>query len=381
MPIPYNSQNINSKDIANVVKVLRSNFITQGKETLKFENKLSKLVKSKYAVTTNSATSALLISLLSLGVKKGDAVWTVPITFAATSNAILNAGGLVDFVDIDLKNYNIDFKKLEEKIINTKISLRPKIVIPIHFAGNPYNMKELFLLSKKYNFKIIEDASHALGGKYKDTFIGSCKFSDITVFSTHAVKMITTGEGGVITTNKKNIYEKSMLLRSHGIVKDIKKMIKKRNPSFYYEQHDLGFNFRMTDFQAALGLSQLNRLKQFVKRRNLIAKNYNNWLISNNIEHPKIDNDNLSSFHLYVVLFRNKYTRDKVYNFLKKNHIYSNLHYIPVYLHPYYRKLGFNKNYCMKSEAYYQRALSLPIFVNLKENQQKKICKLILEKL
>ena len=374
---PYNCQNINQDDINSVIKVLKSSLITQGEEVLKFEKKISDYVKSKYALTFNSATSALQVALLSLNVKKNDIIWTSVNTFVATANAATCLGAKVDFIDINLKDYNLDIDLLEKKLKNSKNNNLPKVVIPVHFAGYPSNMKKLFKLSKIYNFKIIEDASHALGSYHDLNKVGSCKYSDICIFSLHAVKMITTGEGGILSTNNKNSFELAQSLRSHGITRNIKKFKKKIFHKWYYEQQHLGFNYRLTDFQAALGSSQLSRLDFFVKKRNDLANIYFSNLKCAGVLLPKYEEYIKSSFHLFVVRFENKKKRDGVFEFLRKKNIICNFHYIPIYLHPYYQKMNFKKNYCPKSELYFDTALSLPLFVNLKKNKILEICNFI----
>ena len=341
------------------------------------KKKISDYVKSKYALTFNSATSALQVALLSLNVKKNDIIWTSVNTFVATANAATCLGAKVDFIDINLKDYNLDIDLLEKKLKNSKNNNLPKVVIPVHFAGYPSNMKKLFKLSKIYNFKIIEDASHALGSYHDLNKVGSCKYSDICIFSLHAVKMITTGEGGILSTNNKNSFELAQSLRSHGITRNIKKFKKKIFHKWYYEQQHLGFNYRLTDFQAALGSSQLSRLDFFVKKRNDLANIYFSNLKCAGVLLPKYEEYIKSSFHLFVVRFENKKKRDGVFEFLRKKNIICNFHYIPIYLHPYYQKMNFKKNYCPKSELYFDTALSLPLFVNLKKNKILEICNFI----
>ncbi len=378
--IPYSTQKIDKKDIKEVIKTLKSPFLTQGPKVTQFEKVISSSVNAKYAAATNSATSALHISCMALGFKKGDILWTTPNTFVASSNCALHLGGKVDFVDIDYLTGNIDLRLLEKKLIHAKKKGKlPKILVPVHFAGFPTEQDKIFRLSKKYKFKIIEDASHSLGAKYKNEKVGSCKWSDISIFSFHPVKIITTLEGGVAVTNNKLIYDKLKLFLNHGITKNQKKFKFKNKKLWYYEQQLLGLNFRMTDVSAALGLSQLKKLKSFVAVRNKIARNYNKHLSQKYLYIPKIEKNVLSSFHLYVIKVKNEYLKyhEKLFNYLRKNKINVNLHYIPVHLHPYYRKLGFKKGDFKESEKHAQTSISIPIFPGLKLRQILKVCNLI----
>ena len=378
--IPYGKQNINSSDIKNVVKVLKSKFITQGPVVYKFEKKISKYTGSKFAIAANSASSALHIACLALGLKKNDYFWTVPNTFVASANCGLHCGAKIDFIDIDENTWNISISKLEKKLkIAKKEKKLPKILIPIHFAGKPSEQKKIKSLSKKYKFSIIEDASHSLGSKHYGEKVGSCKWSDITIFSFHPVKPITTGEGGMALTNNAGLYKKLMKLRNHGITKDINEMERKEKSKWYYEQQLLGFNFRMNDMEAALGLSQLNRLKYFIKKRNLIAKKYFNELKNLPLQLPSIENYNYSSYHLFVVRFKSalikNYDYKKFFQKLINYKIGINLHYLPVHLHPYFKKLGFKKGNFQNSEKYSNEAISLPIYHDLKKKDQDYIIK------
>lgn len=379
--IPYSKQLILNKDIQEVVKVLRSDFLTQGPMVKKFENKISNYVKSKYAVAVNSATSALHLSCLALGLKKNDIVWTSTNTFVSTANCALLCGAKVDFIDIDLEDYNLCIESLKNKLkIANKKNKLPKIIIPVHFAGRPCKMKEIFKLSKKYGFKIIEDGSHALGSEIYGQKIGNCEYSDLCVFSFHPVKNITTGEGGMVTTNNKFYSEKIEMLRTHGITKD-KKIFKLKNPPpWHFEQLNLGLNYRMNDISAALGISQLKSLKHFLRSRNKIAKFYDKKLTSFKLFLPKKDKTIKNAFHLYPVRTKGKnkkITRLKLFNYLRKKNIYVNIHYIPVHYHPYYKKIGFRKNDYPKMKSYYDSVLSLPIYPGLKETKILKIIKYI----
>ena len=337
------------------------------------KKKISELTSSKYSTVTSSATSSLHIACLALSVSQNDTVWTTSNTFVSSINCALYCGAKIDLVDIDLETYNIDIKKLEKKLAKTKKINLPKVLIIVHFAGNPCDMKKIYKLSKKYNFKIIEDASHALGAKYGKHKIGDCKYSDITVFSFHPVKIITTGEGGVATCNNNSIYLKLQSLRSHGIINSNKKYLKEKKlkPWMFYQEY-LGYNYRLTDISAALGLSQLKKLNFFLSQRNKIAKIYNHKLKNLPLILPKIDKNNLSSFHLYVILFKddkNKNIRDKIYIKLLKSGIKTNIHYIPIYNHPYFKKFNFNKKDFINNEYYFKRAISLPIYPGLKLKQ------------
>jgi UDP-4-amino-4,6-dideoxy-N-acetyl-beta-L-altrosamine transaminase len=371
--IPYSRQNISEEDINSVIEILKSDFLTQGPTLPLFETKINELVGSKYALAVNSATSALHISCLALGVKEGDIVWTSPISFVASANCALYCRAKVEFIDINLRTYNIDIEHLEEKLMYAeKNGILPKVIIPVHLAGQSCEMEIIYNLSLKYGFKIIEDASHAIGGKYKEEFIGNCKYSDITVFSFHPVKIITTGEGGVATTNDPEIYNKMYRLRSHGITRDINEMTHAPDGPWYYQQLDLGFNYRMTDIQAALGISQLSRLEGFIKARHEIAEKYNSRLSSDFFIKPFIAESTYSSYHLYIIRFRLnkvKYTHKQIFEQLRLAGILVNLHYIPIYKHPYYKDMGYDPSSYKNSEIYYQEAMSLPIFPGLHDYQ------------
>lgn len=378
--IPYSRQTLDKKDQDAVLKTLKSNFLTQGPLINKFENQISKTVDAKFAVVVNSATSALHISCMALGFKKKDILWTTPNTFVASSNCALHLGGKVDFVDIDYDSGNMCIEKLEQKLFySKKKNLLPRIVVPVHFSGNPTEQDYIHKLSKKYKFKLIEDASHSLGAKYKNEKVGSCKWSDITVFSFHPVKIITTFEGGAATTNDEKIYKKLKLFSNHGITKNKKDFSSKNNGAWYYEQKLLGLNYRMTDVAASIGLSQIKKLKKFVDTRNLIAEKYDNFLDKNFLFLPKIKPNVHSSFHLYVIKIKNNYSvlHKKLFNHLRKKKINVNLHYLPVHLHPYYKKLGFKKGEFVNSEKHAKSAISLPIFPKLSNKDIKKISKLI----
>jgi len=359
MMTPYGKQEITSDDIESVVKVLKSDFLTQGPAVPQFEKALCDYAGSSYAVAVNSCTSALHIACLALGLGPGDILWTSPITFVASANCALYCGATVDFVDVEPDTALMSVEKLKEKLEQAdKKGNLPKIVIPVHFAGQSCDMKEIHELSKRYGFKVIEDAAHAIGAKYQNEAVGNCKYSDITVFSFHPVKIITTGEGGAVMTNNRQLSEKLELLRSHGITRDISKMIGKPDGPWYYEQIQLGFNYRMTDIQAALGCSQLERLDQYVLRRSEIAKWYDIQFKNMPITVLKEKKDRTSSHHLYVIRVSN--IRKQLYQFLIDNGIGVNVHYIPVSKHSFYKKNYDNKVF-HNSESYYNETITLPL--------------------
>ena len=382
--IPYGRHDISQADIDAVVEVLQSDFLTQGPQVQKFEKAISKYCNARYAIAVNSATSALHLACLSLGLKKGDWLWTSPITFVASANCGIYCGAKVDFVDVDPVTYNLCPKALKKKLVEAKTLGRlPKVVIPVHLCGQPCDMKAIYELSKEYGFKIIEDASHAIGGKYINESIGNCKYSDITVFSFHPVKIITTGEGGMALTNSSKLAKHMFLLRSHGITRDHDQMIHMADGEWYYEQLGLGFNYRMNDIQATLGLSQLARLDNYVSRRHELAARYNDLLKDIPLYIPYQHNDGYSSFHLYVIRLKNKDKHKQVFDYLRKNNIGVNLHYIPVHMQPYYQKMGINYKDLEQAEKYYKDAISLPLYPTMTYEQQdivvsllRKACKL-----
>ena len=334
--IPYGKQSINKGDIKSVKMAMQSNFITQGPLTREFEEKISKKVGAKYGVSFNSATSALHIACKALGLQEGDSLWTSPITFVASANCGLYCGAKVDFVDIDPNTGLISIKKLKEKLIIAKKNKSlPKIIIPVHLAGASCNMKEISKLGKIYNFKIIEDASHAIGGKYNNKYIGNCEYSSICIFSFHPVKIITTGEGGLATTNELYLSEIMKNLSSHGIVKDPSKFLNKPNGSWSYEQQTLGYNFRITEIQAALGISQLKKIDNFVKKRNNLFKRYSDLLKNEPVSMLDIPKDTYSALHLAVRLFDTRKESVNIFEEMRKNNIGVQLHYQPVHLQPF----------------------------------------------
>ena len=378
--IPYSRQSINSIDIKNVIKTLKSNYITQGKTIEKFEKKICNLVKSRHAVATNSGTSSLHISCLALGLKKGDWLWTSSNTFVASANCGKYCGAKIDFIDIDKDTFNISIEKLKLKLIEArKKKILPKIIVAVHFAGEPANLYEIYKLSKKYKFKIIEDASHALGAKYRGTPIGKPKYSDIICFSFHPVKPITTAEGGISVTNNFMLAHKMKLLRNHGITRNYKALKNKVRKYWYYEQQDLGFNYRMNDLEASLGLSQLKRLKIFLRKRQAIAKRYVKLLKKLPITFQKTDPRNFSSYHLFVICLNfNKIKKNYnyVFEYLRNRNIGINKHYLPVYSHPYYKKLKKYKK-LKHVEGYTSSAISLPIYHDLTIKQQVYVAKVL----
>ena len=374
--IPYGRQTVTESDIRAVVDTLRSPFLTQGPVVPAFEKAFAKRVTVKHGVAVNSATSALHIACLSLGVTSGDIVWTSPITFVASANCALYCGANVDFVDIDAVTGLIDIKKLEIKLANAeKNNSLPKVLIPVHLAGSSCDMNKIYSLSKKYSFSIIEDASHAIGGKYENQSVGNCKYSAITVFSFHPVKIITTGEGGLLTTNKNDLAEKIRMLRSHGIVRDKNKFQYSTEGSWKYEQQLLGFNYRMTDLQAALGLSQLNRLDEIVIERNRQLKFYYEILKDLPLTHLIIPENVVSSVHLAVIKLKKvspQYYLD-VFEGMRSEGIGVQLHYIPIYKQPYFSKFNFEEKNFPGSEEYSSTAISIPIFPGLKEKEQLRV--------
>jgi len=365
--IPYSKQSIDSSDIKSVVKVLKSSHLAQGPEVIKFEKKLSNFVKANYAVSFNSGSSALHAACYALNVKKNDIVWTSPISFVASANCALYCGAKINFIDIDINTFNLDVDALEKKL---KISKAPKVLIPVHLAGNPCDMQKIYHLSKKYNFKIIEDASHALGSEYQKKKIGSCKFSHITVFSFHPVKTITTGEGGAAVCNNYKVYNKLKSFSSHGIVKKLK------NEVLVNDQKFLGYNYRLNEMSGALGISQLKKIDQYVKFRNKIARLYINKIKKEklNINIQQITKNSKSSYHLFIIRVKNKV---KLLKQFTKNNFYTPTHYMPIYKNSFYKKFKFDKKNFFNSEKYYKEAISLPIFYGIKFKNIEKIIKII----
>ncbi len=364
--LPYSRQFINKRDILEVNNSLKNDLITTGNVHIKFENALSNFCNVKYSVVSNSATSGLHLACLALELNSNEIVWCSANSFVSTANCAVFCGAKIDFVDINLNDYNIDASILELKLQETQLKDRPKILIITHIGGYSADMKKIYSLSKKYNFKIIEDASHALGAKYENENIGSCRYSHITVFSFHPIKSITTGEGGACLTNSRKYFLKMKLLRSHGIEKNIKK---KNYPPYYYEQKYLGYNYRMSDINAALGLSQLKRIGKIMKKREAVAKIYRKKINRNNFYLTKVEKNVKSSNHLFIVRIKSKKIIKKfhkIIGFMLKNKLLINTHYFPIYLHPFYRKMGFKKKYCVNAEKYYNSSFSIPVYENIK---------------
>tara|TARA_B100001123_G_C15332692_1_gene1031778 strand:+ start:3596 stop:4768 length:1173 start_codon:yes stop_codon:yes gene_type:complete len=379
--IPYGRQYISQEDIRAVIKAIKSDTITRGPLVNKFENVVCKKVGAKHGVAVNSATSALHIACLALGVSSGDKIWTVPNTFVASANCGRYCGAKVNFVDIDPNTWNISIIKLTDKLRKAKKNNSlPKVLVSVHFAGQPTEQEKIRKLSKQYGFFVIEDASHSLGAKRNGEHVGSCKWSDITVFSFHPVKAITTGEGGMAITNSLKLASKMKIFRNHGIVKDVKEMKKKSNLSWYYEQKDLGYNYWMSDIQAALGINQIKKIKTFINKRNKIAKFYDDKLVDLPIQKQTILKGNYSAFHLYVIRIKIKKIKEKynkIFRELRAKKIGINLHYLSLHLQPYYKKFGFKKGDFPNSENYSNSAISLPIYYNLKKTEQIKVINIV----
>ena len=376
--IPYGKQNISEEDVKAVTDVLNSDYLTQGPKVPEFETAIARFTEAEYSVAVNSATSALHLACMALGVKEGSKVWTSPITFVASANCALYCGAEVDFVDIDPQTYNMCAKALSEKLaLAEQKDQLPDVVIPVHLSGQPCDMAAIYRLSKHYGFTVIEDASHAVGAHYANEPVGNCQYSDITVFSFHPVKIITSAEGGMALTNSKILSEKMQLLRSHGVTRDDSLMQGESHGPWYYQQIDLGFNYRMTEIQAALGLSQLNRLEHFVNKRNAIANTYNKRLRHLPLTLPFQTPGNRSSWHLYVVrlqLDKIRLSHREIFESLRAAGIGVNLHYIPVHTQPWYRANGFSDKCFPEAEKYYGEAVSLPLFPDMSEDQQHYIC-------
>jgi len=377
--IPYGKQDINQADIDAVMDVLGSDFLTQGPQVPEFESRVASYVGAKHALAVNSATSALHLACLALGLGSGDWLWTSPLTFVASANCGLYCGAKVDFVDVDPRTYNLCPKALEKKLKEAEQSGRlPKVLVAVHLCGQPCDMITIHELAQRYGFHIIEDASHAIGGKYREGFIGSGRYSAITVFSFHPVKIITTAEGGMALTNDDELASHMDLLRSHGVTRDPGKMTHEPDGPWYYQQVALGFNYRMTELQAALGLSQLNRLSGFVARRHELADRYDELLRGLPVVTPWRHPDSYSGLHLYVIrlqLDQIDRTHKQVFESLRAQGIGANLHYIPVHTQPYYQALGFNSDEFPEAMAYYNEAISLPMFQGLENSQQDEVAR------
>ncbi|MBT0663931.1 UDP-4-amino-4,6-dideoxy-N-acetyl-beta-L-altrosamine transaminase [Geobacter pelophilus] len=372
--IPYGRQSISENDIQAVVDVLRSDWLTQGPSVELFERTIADYCGVSHATAVNSATSALHIACLAAGLGSGDTLWTSPNTFVASANCALYCGARVDFVDINPRTYNMSVDALQEKLIKAEhAGCLPKVVIPVHFAGQPCEMARIAELSSRYGFKTIEDASHAIGGKYQGEPVGNCRYADMTVFSFHPVKIVTTGEGGVVTTNNRELHERLVRLRSHGITRDPALMQGESHGDWYYQQVELGYNYRMTDMQAALGASQMRRIDEFVARRHALAHRYNSLLAGMPLILPWQDGTGYSAYHLYVVRADSKQTvigRRQVFDAMRAAKIGVNVHYIPVHTQPYFRQMGFAEGMFPEAEKYYSAAISLPMFPAMTEAQQ-----------
>jgi len=372
--IPYGRQDIRESDLQAVRVVLESDFLTTGPMVPRFEAEVTQACGASYGVAVNSATSALHIACMALGLKAGDWLWTSPITFVASANCGLYCGAKVDFVDIDPATLNMSPKALAAKLEAAKVAGRlPKVIVPVHLCGLPCDMAEIHALAQRYGVKIIEDASHAIGGRYGAQPVGACEYSDITVFSFHPVKIVTTAEGGMATTNDPKLAEKMQLFRSHGVTRDPALMQGESDGPWYYQQVDLGYNYRMTDMQAALGVSQMSRLSAYVSRRHEIADRYDTLLAGLPLALPKRPADRYSGLHLYVIQLSDPSRRRAVFEGLRAAGIGVNVHYIPVHLQPYYSKMGFAKGDFPAAEAYYEAAISLPMFPTMNDTDQDKV--------
>lgn len=377
--IPYGKQEILDSDINAVVETLKSPFITQGPKVQEFEKEVAKKVKAEFSISFNSATSALHCAALALGLRKGDWLWTSTNSFVASANCGIYCEAKVDFVDINPKTYNLSVEALKLKLKRTKKHKLPKVLVVVHFAGQSCDMESIFKLSLKYGFKIIEDASHALGGSYRTYPIGSCAFSDITIFSLHPVKIITAAEGGIATTNNAKYAKKMQMLRSHGITKDSDDFERKKQEYWYYEQQIIGFNYRLSEIHAALGLSQLARLESYVQKRNALAKIYNENLSDLELTLPFIESHNYSAFHLYVIVLNKKsgIKRKDLFEKLINAGIGVQVHYIPIHLQPFYARFGFKKGDFKNAESYYKNTITLPLFPALSKQEQQKVINLL----
>lgn len=370
--IPYGRQEITQEDIDAVVDVMKSNFLTQGPEVERFERAFAGTVNAQHAVASNSATSSLHLAYLAIGVGPGDIVWTPPITFVATANAARMCGADVDFVDVDPDTQCMDVDALHQKLQSAKAAnALPKLVVPVHFTGRSCDMASIAKLAKEYGFRVVEDAAHAVGASCQSQPVGACEFSDIAVFSFHPVKIITTAEGGMATTNDLALASRMATLRTHGVTRDPGEIKSPSHGGWYYEQHELGFNYRMTDMQAALGCSQLKRLSGYIKRRREIALRYDKMLAELPIKRPPIDSNDLSAWHLYIIrLSDSAPSRAHVFAELRKRGIGVQIHYIPVHIQPYYTDMGFAVGDMPVSEDYYERAISLPMFPTMTDVDQ-----------
>ncbi|MBT9547224.1 MAG: UDP-4-amino-4,6-dideoxy-N-acetyl-beta-L-altrosamine transaminase [Candidatus Sericytochromatia bacterium] len=383
MYIPYGRQDINNADIEAVVRVLQSDFLTQGEIVPAFENAVAEICQTPYAVAVNSATSALHLACMALDLGPKDLVWTTPISFVASANCARYCGAEVDFVDIDPHTYNLSVDQLKKKLKLASLNKRlPKIVIPVHFSGQACEMKQIHSLGEHYGFNIIEDASHAIGGRYLNSPIGTGEYSDITVFSFHPVKIITTGEGGMALTRHRELFQRMKRLRTHGIVREPDEMPGESDGPWFYQQIELGYNYRLTDLQAALGLSQMTRLETFIKQRHFLASRYDQLLATLPVITPWQHPDSYSGLHLYVIrlkLAEIQRTRLEIFNYLRSAEIGVNIHYIPIYRQAYYAQMGFQASDFPESEKYYAETLTLPLYPTLTEADQDRVVQVLKE--
>ena len=385
MVIPYARQSISKQDIDAVTEVLQSDYLTQGPVVPAFEEAVANLVGAKYAIAGNSATSMLHVACLALGVTDGDLVWTSPISFVASANCALYCGAEIDFVDVDSETFNMSPTALATKLEKAhKSNKLPKVIIPVHMGGQSCDMKSIGLLAKQYGIKVIEDASHAIGGSYDSRSIGNCAHSDITLFRFHPVKIITSGEGGMATTQDKSLAHKLRMLRSHGITRNEIEFEFANDGPWYYEQQELGLNYRLTDIAAALGLSQLQRIDVFINQRNRIAARYDDAFASTQVAIPHINSDCISAFHLYIARYdfeKSDVTRIQLFQDMKDSGVLLNLHYIPIYRQPYYSKMGFDPKMFPNTERYYKQAFSVPMYADLTEADQNMVISSLLDTL
>jgi UDP-4-amino-4,6-dideoxy-N-acetyl-beta-L-altrosamine transaminase len=381
--IPYGRQDITPADVEAVVGVLRSDFLTQGPAVPRFESEIARSVGVKYAVAMNSATSALHVACLALGLEPGDRLWTVPNTFVASANCGRYCGATVDFIDIDSHTWNLSVDKLRDKLVQAaKRGQLPKIVVPVHFAGQPTEQEAIWELAQEFGFRVLEDASHSIGASRHGERVGSCRWSDITVFSFHPVKLITSGEGGMALTNSATLAERMAMIRTHGITRNANRFETAFAPPWHYEQQMLGYNYRMNDLEAALGLSQTQRLAEYVARRNMLAERYDELLAKLPIKRPCVLHGNTSAFHLYVIrLEPDRISHREVFEALRVRGIGANVHYMPVHLQPYYRRLGFREGQFPEAEAHGKEAITLPLYPRLSEEEQDAVVKALKESL
>ncbi|WP_410498795.1 UDP-4-amino-4,6-dideoxy-N-acetyl-beta-L-altrosamine transaminase [Chitinibacter sp. S2-10] len=375
--IPYGRQSINDADITAVIEVLRSDFLTQGPAIEAFENEICRVTGARYAVALSNATAGLHLACMALDVGVGDIVWTSPNTFVASANCARYCGAGVDFIDIEPDTGNISIAALRQKLqLAERENRLPKLLIPVHFSGRSCDMQALSELALQYGFSLVEDAAHAIGARHQGVSVGACRYSRATVFSFHPVKIVTTGEGGVVTTNDEALYRRLLRLRSHGITRNPAEMTDPPEGAWVYQQLELGFNYRMTDIQAALGLSQLQRLSDFIQKRKVLVARYRTALADCAVQLPRADADADSAWHLFVIRVAAE-RRKAIFDFLRQNQIGVNVHYMPVYWQPYYIQLGFGRGLCPQSELYYQQAISLPLYSDLTTDQQDHVIALL----